>query len=95
MARGATVSFRCGHNGRGLEYKTVPPFIFRRPLPCAERFLPLGAARFDARAALGGAIVLLKQQDHCAWNWSDVREGMTWIEQHAAPGGGCLATFPA
>src|SRR5207245_2153061 len=34
------------------------------------------AARFDARVAQGGAIVLLEEQDRSAWNWSDVREGM-------------------
>jgi hypothetical protein len=36
VARGVAVSFRCGHNGHGLEYKTVPPFVFRRSLPFAE-----------------------------------------------------------
>ncbi len=33
------------------------------------------AARFDARVALDGGIVLFEQQDRSAWNWSDVREG--------------------
>jgi RNA polymerase sigma-70 factor (ECF subfamily) len=36
-------------------------------------------ARFDARVALDGAIVLLEEQDRSAWNWSDVREGMAWL----------------
>jgi RNA polymerase sigma factor (sigma-70 family) len=42
------------------------------------------AARFDARVAQGGAIVLLEEQDRAAWNWSDVREGMTWLARSAA-----------
>src|SRR5713101_6564703 len=41
-------------------------------------------ARFDARVALDGAIVLLEEQDRCAWNWSDVREGMEWLARSAA-----------
>src|SRR6516165_1241197 len=44
----------------------------------------LHAARFDARVALDGAIVLLEEQDRCAWNWSDVREGMAWLARSAA-----------
>ncbi len=41
-------------------------------------------ARFDARVALDGAIVLLEEQDRSAWNWSDVREGMEWLARSAA-----------
>ncbi|MCI0743338.1 MAG: hypothetical protein L0Y72_30285, partial [Gemmataceae bacterium] len=41
------------------------------------------AARFDARVAQGGAIVLLEEQDRSAWNWSDVREGMAWLARSA------------
>ena len=41
-------------------------------------------ARFDARVALDGAIVLLEEQDRRAWNWSDVREGMAWLARSAA-----------
>jgi len=41
-------------------------------------------ARFDARVALDGAIVLLEEQDRSAWNWSDVREGMEWLANSAA-----------
>jgi RNA polymerase sigma-70 factor (ECF subfamily) len=44
----------------------------------------LHAARFDARVAGGGAIVLLEEQDRSAWNWGDVREGMAWLAQAAA-----------
>jgi RNA polymerase sigma-70 factor (ECF subfamily) len=42
------------------------------------------AARFDARVALDGAIVLLEEQDRSAWNWNDVREGMAWLDRSAA-----------
>jgi RNA polymerase sigma factor (sigma-70 family) len=42
------------------------------------------AARFDARVALDGAIVLLEEQDRSAWNWGDVREGMEWLARSAA-----------
>jgi RNA polymerase sigma-70 factor (ECF subfamily) len=42
------------------------------------------AARFDARVALDGAIVLLEEQDRSTWNWSDVREGMAWLARSAA-----------
>ena len=42
------------------------------------------AARFDARVAEGGAIVLLDEQDRSAWNWNDVREGMEWLARSAA-----------
>src|SRR5438876_215520 len=42
------------------------------------------AARFDARVAGDGAIVLLEEQDRSAWNWSDVREGMAWLAGSAA-----------
>jgi RNA polymerase sigma factor (sigma-70 family) len=41
-------------------------------------------ARFDARVDLAGAIVLLEEQDRSVWNWSDVREGMAWLEKSAA-----------
>jgi predicted RNA polymerase sigma factor len=44
----------------------------------------LHAARFDARVAQGGAIVLLEEQDRSAWNWSDIREGMAWLSRSAA-----------
>jgi RNA polymerase sigma-70 factor (ECF subfamily) len=40
-------------------------------------------ARFEARVALDGAIVLLEEQDRSAWNWSDVREGMEWLARSA------------
>lgn len=42
------------------------------------------AARFDARVARDGAIVLLEAQDRSAWNWSDVREGMDWLARSTA-----------
>ena len=42
------------------------------------------AARFDARVALDGAIVLLEEQDRSAWNWNDVREGMASLARSAA-----------
>lgn len=42
------------------------------------------AARFDARVASDGAIVLLEEQDRSTWNWSDVREGMAWLARSAA-----------
>jgi RNA polymerase sigma-70 factor (ECF subfamily) len=42
------------------------------------------SARFDARLALDGAIVLLEEQDRGAWNWNDVREGMAWLGKSAA-----------
>src|SRR5262249_24577406 len=41
-------------------------------------------ARFDARVAQDGAIVLLEEQDRSTWNWSDVREGMAWLARSAA-----------
>jgi RNA polymerase sigma-70 factor (ECF subfamily) len=41
-------------------------------------------ARFDARVAQGGALVLLEEQDRSAWTWSDVREGMAWLARAAA-----------
>src|SRR5262245_45779903 len=41
-------------------------------------------ARFDARVARDGAIVLLEEQDRSTWNWSDVREGMAWLARSAA-----------
>jgi RNA polymerase sigma-70 factor (ECF subfamily) len=40
-------------------------------------------ARFDARVAGDGAIVLLEEQDRSAWNWNDVREGMAWLAKSA------------
>ncbi len=40
-------------------------------------------ARFDARVAHDGAIVLLEEQDRSAWNWNDVREGMAWLARSA------------
>jgi RNA polymerase sigma-70 factor (ECF subfamily) len=42
------------------------------------------AARFDARVAADGTIVLLEEQDRSAWNHSDVREGMAWFARSAA-----------
>jgi RNA polymerase sigma-70 factor (ECF subfamily) len=42
------------------------------------------AARFDARVAFDGAIVLLEEQERSTWNWSDVREGMGWFARSAA-----------
>jgi RNA polymerase sigma-70 factor (ECF subfamily) len=44
------------------------------------------AARFDARVALDGGVVLFEQQDRSAWNWADVREGMAWLARSAAGG---------
>src|SRR5262249_60231274 len=41
-------------------------------------------ARFDARVARDGAIILLEEQDRSAWNWSDVRHGMAWLARSAA-----------
>lgn len=41
------------------------------------------AARFDARVALDGAMILLEEQDRSAWNWSDVSEGMAWLARSA------------
>jgi RNA polymerase sigma-70 factor (ECF subfamily) len=41
------------------------------------------AARFEARVALGGAIVLIEEQDRSHWNWDDVREGMEWLARSA------------
>src|SRR5271163_713744 len=41
-------------------------------------------ARFDARVARDGAIVLLEEQDRSVWNWSDVREGVAWLARSAA-----------
>src|SRR5260370_6166305 len=43
-------------------------------------------ARFDARVAGDGGIVLFEEQDRSAWNWSDVREGMEWLARSAAGG---------
>lgn len=40
-------------------------------------------ARFDARVAPDGAIVLLEEQDRSAWDWNDVREGMAWLAKSA------------
>jgi RNA polymerase sigma factor (sigma-70 family) len=56
-------------------------------VPAVDALLALmcfHAARFDARVALDGAIVLLEEQDRSAWNWSDVREGMEWLGKSAA-----------
>ena len=56
-------------------------------LPAVHALLALmcfHAARFDARVALDGAIVLLEEQDRSAWNWSDIREGMAWLGKSAA-----------
>src|SRR5262245_39034732 len=56
-------------------------------VPAAHALLALmcfHAARFDARVALDGAIVLLEAQERSAWNWSDVREGMEWLARSAA-----------
>ncbi len=41
------------------------------------------SARFDARVAFDGRIILLEDQDRTKWNWSDVREGMTWLRRAA------------
>lgn len=56
----------------------VPPVHALLALMCFH------AARFDARVALDGAIVLLEEQDRSAWNWGDVREGMAWLAKSAA-----------
>jgi RNA polymerase sigma-70 factor (ECF subfamily) len=45
------------------------------------------AARFDARVALDGGVILFEQQDRSAWNWGDVREGMGWLAWSAAGDG--------
>jgi RNA polymerase sigma factor (sigma-70 family) len=42
------------------------------------------ASRFDARVAVDGTIILLEEQDRSAWNWSDIRHGMTWLARSAA-----------
>jgi RNA polymerase sigma-70 factor (ECF subfamily) len=42
------------------------------------------AARFDARVALDGGIILFEDQDRAHWKWSDVREGMEWLARSAA-----------
>jgi|SRR5579883_352325 len=41
------------------------------------------AARFDARVARDGVMVLLEEQDRSTWNWSEVREGMAWLARSA------------
>ena len=41
-------------------------------------------ARFDARIAVDGAIVLLEEQDRSTWNWDEIREGMEWLARSAA-----------
>jgi RNA polymerase sigma-70 factor (ECF subfamily) len=41
-------------------------------------------ARFDARVAQDGTIVLLDEQDRSTWNWQGVREGMAWLARSAA-----------
>jgi len=41
------------------------------------------SARFDARVALDGGLVLFEDQDRSAWNWGDVREGMEWLARSA------------
>jgi predicted RNA polymerase sigma factor len=64
-------------------------------LPAVHALLALlcfHAARFDARGAQGGAIVLLEEQDRSAWNWNDVREGMARLARSAA--GDELRRFP-
>lgn len=42
------------------------------------------SARFDARVALDGGIVLFEQQDRSTWNWNEVCEGMAWLARSAA-----------
>lgn len=42
------------------------------------------AARFDARVALDGGVVLFEHQDRSAWDWAAVREGMEWLARSAA-----------
>ncbi len=54
------------------------------PVHALLALMSFHAARFDARVAEGGAIVLLEEQDRSAWNWSDVREGMAWLARSAA-----------
>jgi len=56
----------------------VPPVHALLALMCFH------AARFDARVALDGGIVLFEDQDRSAWNWGDVREGMAWLARSAA-----------
>jgi RNA polymerase sigma-70 factor (ECF subfamily) len=56
----------------------VPPVHALLALLCFH------AARFDARIAQGGDIILLEEQERGAWNWSDVREGMGWLARSAA-----------
>ncbi len=41
------------------------------------------AARFDARVALDGGIVLFEHQDRTTWQWGEVREGMAWLARSA------------
>jgi predicted RNA polymerase sigma factor len=57
-------------------------FIYRESTLLA--LMCFHAARFDARVALDGAIVLLEEQDRSTWNWSDVREGMEWLARSTA-----------
>jgi RNA polymerase sigma-70 factor (ECF subfamily) len=55
-------------------------------VPAAHALLALmcfHAARFDARVAGDGGIVLLEQQDRASWSWNDMREGMEWLARSA------------
>src|SRR4051794_37182362 len=56
-------------------------------VPALLALMYFHAARFDARVALDGAIVLLQEQDRSTWDWGDVREGMAWLARSAAGDG--------
>ena len=72
------------------EARRLAGMLARHPVgdvPAVHALLALmcfHAARFDARVALDGAIVLLEEQDRSTWNWGDVREGMAWLGRSAA-----------
>src|SRR5438445_245747 len=70
---------------KAVAVRCIPSATSRRYMPCSLLALMcFHGARFDARVAVDGAIALLEEQDRCAWNWSDVREGMAWLARSAA-----------
>ncbi len=72
------------------EARRLATMVVRHPVgdrPATYALLALicfHRARFDARVALDGAIVLLEEQDRDAWKGSDVREGMEWLARAAS-----------
>jgi RNA polymerase sigma-70 factor (ECF subfamily) len=44
------------------------------------------AARLKTRLDTQGAIVLLEDQNREAWDWNQIREGMTWLQRSATGG---------